>query len=391
MRGFRVPHLEGLPPFTGGLVGYWGYDTVRWVEPHVPLKKKYDLPFPEAVLMLADAIVAFDRITNKMILIVHAHVTGSPRRAFEEGEARLKILADKLRKETKSPKKSLHRNNPRSSGKVTSNLTQSQFEKMVVKAQEYISEGDIIQAVLSQRFTGSTKSSPLSGYRALRSLNPSPYMFYLSIDDIALVGSSPEVMVRVQPPFAMLRPIAGTRPRGKNRSEDERLARELLSDPKERAEHVMLVDLGRNDLGRVCKPGSVTVPEFMVIERYSHVMHIVSHVQGELKRNILPSEVLSSAFPAGTVSGAPKVRAMEIIDELEPLRRGPYAGAVGYYSFTGSVDTAITIRTILYHKDRYWVQAGAGIVADSVPRREYEETRNKAMGMLQAIQGAEQT
>jgi anthranilate synthase component 1 len=266
-----------------------------------------------------------------------------------------------------------------------SNVKKNKFQKAVAKAKEYIREGDIIQVVLSQRFAADFSGEPLNIYRALRSINPSPYMFYLSFADMKLIGSSPEIMVRCEDGIAEIRPIAGTRPRGEDPSEDKRLEKELLNDPKERAEHLMLVDLGRNDLGRVCKPASVKVSEFMTVERYSHVMHIVSDCIGRLLPNKSIFELLKASFPAGTVAGAPKIRAMEIIDELEETKRGPYAGCVGYFSFSGNLDTCITIRTIIVKDKKAYVQAGAGIVADSKPKNEYQETVNKAKAMLKAI------
>lgn len=272
---------------------------------------------------------------------------------------------------------------------VTSNFTQQEFEDAVLRCKEYIAAGDVIQVVLSQRFSTKVSADPLDVYRALRSLNPSPYMYYLSYDDIRLIGSSPEILVTEERGNVTVRPIAGTRPRGATPAQDLELEQELLKDEKERAEHIMLVDLGRNDIGRVCRYGSVSVDELMVIERYSHVMHIVSNVKGRLKVDQDQFDLLRAAFPAGTVSGAPKIRAMEIIDELEPTRRGPYAGAIGYFSYSGDMDTCITIRTILIQGDTAYVQAGAGIVADSDPTREYQETQNKAMAMIKALSDAE--
>lgn len=390
MRAYRAPQLGSLPPFTGGLVGYWGYDTVRWIEKRVRIQKPAGTHFPEAVLFLADEVVAFDHVRRKMIVIVHVPVTRNVQSAYNSGIKRLRLLEKKLMSHKMSPNPRARKRGAHKEWK--SNVPNpSTFYEMVRKAKQYIEAGDCIQVVLSQRFSKETHATPFSIYRQLRALNPSPYMFYLDLGPWSLVGSSPEVMVRVNPPKATVRPIAGTRPRGKNEAEDKKLEKELLADAKERAEHVMLVDLGRNDLGRVCKPGSVKVTELMTIERYSHVMHIVSHVEGEIQKWITPGQVLQAAFPAGTVSGAPKVRAMEIIEELEGTRRGPYAGAVGYYSFNGSLDTGIIIRTVLQSGKKCFIQAGAGIVADSSPEQELQEIKNKAAGIIAAVEKAERS
>lgn len=375
--------VPGLPRFHGGLVGYLGYDVVREFE-KLPNKNKPDLPIPNMIFLQTETLLAFDHVRNKIIIISNAHVGSNPGRAYDEAVKRITAVEKKLGKSVRL--RELKVNQPAKEPKFSSNLTKFEYEKMVTAAKEYIRAGDIIQVVLSQRLETEFKKDPFDIYRVLRLTNPSPYMFYLKFGDLKLAGSSPEVMVRLEEREATIRPIAGTRVRGKDKKDDEGLEKELLADQKERAEHLMLVDLARNDLGRVSEYRSVQTTELMVIERYSHVMHIVSNVRGKLKQKHDAFDLLAASFPAGTVSGAPKVRAMEIIDELENSRRGPYAGAVGYFDYSGNLDTGIVIRTVVCHKNKAYVQAGAGIVADSDPSTEYQETLNKAKGMLAAIE-----
>lgn len=387
---YRPVSVPGLPRFTGGAVGYLGYDVVRHFET-IPERPKEAAPFPTLAFLLTDTLVIFDNVAHTIKVVANAHVP-SPRKAdvqqaYAQALDRIEALISQLKHPLRQPKLS----SPTPSAiRFTSNLTQSEFEKIVLRAKEYIQAGDIIQSVLSQRWRTTITVDPFEIYRALRVLNPSPYMFYLRIAGTELVGASPEVLVRCEEGTITVRPIAGTRPRGKTESEDLALAEELLADPKERAEHVMLVDLGRNDIGRVAQTGTVTVHPFMTIERYSHVMHIVSQVTGHLDPSQTVFDVMKACFPAGTVTGAPKVRAMHIIEELEPTRRGPYAGAVGYFSFSGNMDTCINIRTVCIKDREAYIQAGAGIVADSDPAREYEETCNKARAMMRSIELAEQ-
>jgi len=385
MKQFKCVKISGLPRFSGGLVGYLGYDMVRFFE-DIPDKNPDDLDVSDAVFILTDTLLIFDHVMHKIKIVSNAHVKGSPAKAYDEAVSKIdkisKMLARKIVKDKarlKSQKKSA----------IRSNFTQKGFENIVVKAKEYIRNGDIVQVVLSQRLeTDLGRKDPFNVYRALRSINPSPYMYYLKFQDIRLIGSSPEIMVRCENKMIELRPIAGTRPRGKTDVEDARLEKDLLRDPKEKAEHIMLVDLGRNDVGRVADFNTVKVREFMKIEKYSHVMHIVSDVVGKLSKSKDEFDLLRASFPAGTVSGAPKIRAMEIIDELETKKRGTYAGCVGYISFSGNIDTCITIRTILVKGNKAYVQAGAGIVADSKPASEYRETLNKARALIKAIEEA---
>ena len=392
MKGYRFIPVKGLPRFCGGFVGYIGYDMVRVFE-KLPERGLDDLNVEDSIFVLTDTLLIFDHVYKRLKIVSNAHVTGRAESAYDEAMDKIEKIVHRLKSplpvrlsEKGASKKSSHP----LKAKIKSNLTPGQFKEMVLKAKEYIKAGDIIQTVLSQRFEMKLNVMPIDVYRALRTINPSPYMFYLKYDDLFLIGSSPEIMVRCEDNNVEVRPIAGTRPRGREAREDERLMKELLSDEKERSEHIMLVDLGRNDVGRVCGYGTVKVPELMTIEQYSHVMHIVSDVVGKLSRGKDIFDVVRAAFPAGTVTGAPKIRAMEIIDELETTRRGPYAGCVGYFSFSGNLDTCITIRTILIKGDRCYVQAGAGIVADSVPEKEYRETINKSKGMLKAIEMAEE-
>ncbi len=382
MARFRYVPDPALPRFTGGAVGFLGYDCISFFE-DVPTRTDHALRAPDMVFMITDALIIFDRVRHTIRIIANALIETNPEKAYEEAVATINLLAEALR--APMPNCMIDSHAPTPEIEPRSNVSRDEFVAAVKKAKEYIYAGDIIQTVLSQRFETDFDGDSLNVYRALRSINPSPYMFCLDLGDSAMVGSSPEIHVRGEEGHAEVRPIAGTRPRSDNPDEDNRLAEELLADPKERAEHIMLVDLARNDLGRVCRFGTVRVPELMVIERYSHVMHIVSDVTGELRNDMDVYELMRSTFPAGTVSGAPKIRAMEIIAELEKARRGPYAGAVGYFSFNGNLDSCITIRTIILDLGKAYVQAGAGIVADSDPEREYEETRNKAKGMFRAL------
>ena len=380
---YRDPHL---PRFFGGAVGYLSYDMVRFME-KLPDKNPDDLKLPDMYFMLTDTILIFDHVQHKIKIVSNAHVqNGDAEKVYLNAVRQIRAISKTLNAPLslyhKPTKKTVFR-------KVTSNLKKEEFEKAVTKSKEYIKAGDIFQVVLSQRFQTPISATPFNIYRALRSINPSPYMFYLKFDDLKIVGSSPEILVREEDGKVQLRPIAGTRPRGANPEEDEVLIKDLLADPKERAEHLMLVDLGRNDVGRVSQYGSVQVTDLMVIEKYSHVLHIVSNVEGKLQKGKDAFDVLRASFPAGTVSGAPKIRAMEIIDQLEPTRRGPYAGTVGYFSFSGNLDSCITLRTIIIKKNTAYVQVGAGIVADSVPANEFQETINKSKAMMRAIEMAE--
>jgi anthranilate synthase component 1 len=386
MRRFRPVEVEGLPRFFGGAVGYIGYDLVRQFE-RLPERAKPSLELPDMVFMLTDTLVIFDNVTQKIRVVSNAHLENqSAAAAYREATAKIDAIVSRLRArlEPDIPPPA-----PQGAPPVHSNLTPGEFEKMVLTAKEYIRGGDIFQVVLSQRFDAPLRCDPFQIYRALRLINPSPYMYYLKLGPMRLIGSSPEVLVRCEDDAVEVRPIAGTRPRGRTPELDRDLEQELLADTKERAEHIMLVDLGRNDIGRVSQFGSVHVDELLAVERYSHVMHLVSHVQGRLQQPLTAYDVLRACFPAGTVSGAPKIRAMEIIEELEPTRRGPYAGAVGYFSFSGNLDACINIRTIVVDGDHAYVQAGAGIVADSDPHTEYQETVNKARAMIAAIELAE--
>ena len=379
---YEVPVIPGLPRFTGGLVGYFGYDTVRVIEPVLgPSTKPDEIGGPDILLMVSDEVVVFDNLAGKLFVVIHADP--SQDNAYAQGLRRLDELTGKLHDALPLPKPGVAPAELREEDFV-SGLTQHGFEEAVERSKEYIAAGDIMQVVLSQRMTVPFQYPPLDLYRALRTLNPSPYMFYLDLGDFHIVGSSPEILTRLEDGQVTVRPIAGTRPRGKTLEADLALEKELLADPKERAEHLMLIDLGRNDVGRVSVPGSVKVTEKMVIERYSHVMHIVSNVVGEVQHGLDAIDVLRATFPAGTVSGAAKVRAMEIIDELEPVKRGVYAGAIGYIGWNGNMDTAIAIRTAVIRSGKLYIQAGAGIVADSVPRNEWDETLNKGRAVFRA-------
>jgi anthranilate synthase component 1 len=410
MRQFQPVPVAGLPRFTGGAVGFLGYEFVHRVEPSVPKPPHDALDTPEMFFVVADTILIFDRAAQTIKIVVNTMVgqasslshprqkrdkqDACPTLAYDRATARIQTILRQLKRPT--TKRTLEFQRDISVPKFKSNTTPQRYCAGVEAAQTFIQAGDIIQAVLSQRFETRVKSSALDIFRALRSVNPSPYMFLIETGalpnnprGLALVGSSPEVHVRCEDGVVEVRPIAGTRPRAKTSDEDLALEKDLLADAKERAEHIMLVDLARNDIGRVCDFGSVHVPELMIIERYSHVMHIVSVVKGNLQRGKTIYDLMRATFPAGTVSGAPKVRAMQIISELERTRRGPYAGAVGYFSFSGNLDSTITIRTVLLKDGKAYVQAGAGVVADSDPKMEFQETVNKAMGMLKAIALAE--
>ncbi|MCW5602725.1 anthranilate synthase component I [Nitrosomonas sp.] len=380
---FNIAPHTGLPRFCGGLVGYFAYDTVRYIEPRLAGCARPDtLHTPDVLLLLSEELAVVDNLSGKLYLIIYLDPTLD--NAYEIGRKRLKELLSRLRQPLTIPIEK-----PTESGSAVCEFSEAEFIAAVERAKHYIVEGDIMQVVLSQRTSKPYSASPLALYRALRSLNPSPYMFYYHLEHFHIVGASPEILVRLENDTVTVRPIAGTRPRGKNLQEDSALAADLLADPKERAEHVMLMDLGRNDIGRVAQIGTVNVTENMQIEHYSHVMHIVSNVEGKLKPGLNAIDVLRATFPAGTVSGAPKVRAMEIIDELEISKRGIYAGAVGYLSFNGDMDLAIAIRTGVIKDGKLHVQAGAGIVADSVPQSEWVETQNKAKALLRAAEIAE--
>lgn len=391
---YKPVEVPNLPRFYGGLVGYIGYDMVRFFE-ELPDYKKESLRLPDLFLMVTDTVIIFDNLKGKIKVVSNAHINDKTvEEAYREAEQKIDNIIEKLRRAKGKNRKA----NPLLPSLIkdeqqrrysSSFISKEAFEKAVSKCKEYIFSGDIVQVVLSQRFACEFSTDPFNVYRALRIINPSPYMYYIDTGDMKLVGSSPEILVRLEGRQIILRPIAGTRKRGETEEEDIRLEEELRKDPKEIAEHIMLVDLGRNDVGRVAEIGSVKVTELMSVERYSHVMHLVSNVQGILRKELDAFNVLEACFPAGTVTGAPKVRAMEIIEELEPIRRGPYAGAVGYISYSGNMDTCITIRTLLIKGNKIYVQAGAGIVADSIPEKEYEETVNKAMGMMKAVNLAE--
>lgn len=385
---YKPVEVAGLPRFVGGAVGYLGYDMVRHFE-QLPSQRPDSIGAWDSLFMITDSLLIFDNVKQKIQVVATAHLDGT--QSLEEAYLQAVVRVDGLVAQLRRPLAVGSGTRP-ASGSVgfSSNMTQAGFEAAVERCKEYVRAGDIIQVVLSQRFSGDLTVDPFDIYRVLRTTNPSPYMFFLRCGETTVVGASPEVMVRKVGRKVELRPIAGTRPRGATPEEDVRLGKELLADPKERAEHVMLVDLGRNDLGRVCTSGSVEVSELMVIERYSHVMHIVSNVRGELLEGRDAFDLVRATFPAGTLSGAPKIRAMQIIDELEPLRRGVYGGAVGYISYSGNMDLAIAIRTLVIRDNKVHLQAGAGIVADSDPTAEWQETVNKAMAVRRAIEIAEQ-
>ena len=382
---YRPVELPGLPRFFGGAVGYLGYDMVRFIE-RLPEKNAREIDVFDACFLLTGTLLIFDNMRQKIKVVCNVHLQPGeePADAWTRGTAEIEALIEKLRTPLPRRREAV----VSSGGELAPNFTPESFMAAVERCKEYVRAGDVIQVVLSQRFSGELSGDPFDIYRALRTINPSPYMFFLRFGETLVVGASPEVLVRKEGDRVEVRPIAGTRPRGADAEEDLRMEEELLADPKERAEHIMLVDLGRNDLGRVCGTGSVEVSELMVVERYSHVMHIVSNVRGTLDKGRDAFDVFRAAFPAGTLSGAPKIRAMEIIEELEPCRREIYGGAVGYFSFSGNMDMAIAIRTLVVDGDRVHLQAGAGIVADSDPQAEYQETINKARGVMKAVEMA---
>ncbi|NOQ63151.1 MAG: anthranilate synthase component I [Methyloprofundus sp.] len=384
---FKVPDIEGLPRFNGGLVGYFGYETIGYIEPKLKTTGKPDpLGTPDILLMVSEDILVFDNLSGKMILLTHADPAQAD--AYSQAQARLDALIIKLHS-SQAQTKQARETKAVDEEDFVSGFTEQGYKDAVLKAKDYIVAGDVMQVVLSQRLSIPFSAEPLDLYRALRCLNPSPYMYFLNLGDFHIVGSSPEILVRLEDNVVTVRPIAGTRPRGETVEEDNALEQDLLSDPKELAEHLMLIDLGRNDAGRVAKIGTVELTEKMNIERYSHVMHIVSNVIGELQADKNAFNVLSATFPAGTVSGAPKIRAMQIIDELEPVKRGVYSGAVGYISWSGNMDTAIAIRTAVIKDKILHIQAGAGIVYDSVPQNEWDETMNKGRAIFRAVTMAE--
>ncbi len=381
---YRVPSLDDLPRFNGGLVGYFGYDTVGYIEPHLGSNPNKDpVDAPDVLLMVSEEIVVFDNLSGRMYVIVH--VDPIVEKAWETGAQRLSQIIDSLN--CPLPRQSEYSDAAcLEESELHSSIPQHEYEQAVEKCKQYIFDGDAFQIVISQRMTLPYAAKPLDLYRALRTLNPSPYMYYLNLGDFHIAGSSPEILVRLENNEVTLRPIAGTRKRGETEEQDEALAKDLLADPKELAEHLMLIDLGRNDVGRVSQTGTVVVTDKMTIEKYSHVMHIVSNVSGQINTDLDAIDVLKATFPAGTLSGAPKVRAMEIIEELEPDKRGIYSGAVGYIGWNGNMDTAIAIRTALIKDGNVYIQAGAGIVADSVPRSEWEETLNKGRAIFKAVE-----
>ena len=382
-QSYKVAQIEGMPRFSGGLVGYFGYETIRYIEPKLNKNNKEDpIGSPDILLMVSDEVVVFDNLSGKLFIIVHADPKKND--AYSNALQRLDDISGMLR-DNQTNKSQSDNSRDVDENDFVSGFTQKNYEKAVDAIKNYIINGDAMQVVLSQRLSIPFQSKPINLYRALRSLNPSPYMYFLDLEDFQIVGSSPEILVRLEDNIVTVRPIAGTRPRGKTKSEDLALEKDLLEDPKELAEHLMLIDLGRNDLGRVANMGSVNLTDKMIIERYSHVMHIVSNVTGELKKGMNAMDVLRSTFPAGTVSGAPKIRAMEIIDELEPVKRGVYSGAVGYISWNGNMDTAIAIRTAVIKDKTLHIQVGAGIVADSIPKNEWDETMNKGRAIFKAV------
>ena len=385
LKNFNTPFLPQLPPFTGGFIGFISYDFIRTIET-LPSISYDDLKVPDFIFALSKDIIVFDHFKRRILLITNLSIDNkktSLKSLYDEGIEKLEKIKEKLEKPlyiVESLKKK------QITKEFKSNFSHKQFLESVKKIKKYIRNGDIIQCVPSQRWEKKLDTQPLNIYRSLRMINPSTYMFFLQMEDTNLIGSSPEILVRQEGRKAILRPIAGTRKRGRDDKEDKKFENQLINDEKERAEHIMLVDLGRNDIGKVCIPGSVKVTDFMRIEKYSHVMHLVSNIEGIIKKGKSPIDLLISTFPAGTVTGAPKIRAMEIIEEIEPTRRGPYAGAVGYFSFQKNMDFCITIRTVFISKEKVYIQAGAGIVADSIPEREYNETINKSRGPMEAYE-----
>jgi anthranilate synthase component 1 len=391
MKKYKIVPVSGLPRFSGGAVGYLAYEAVTCFE-ELPSPDADPLGLPESLFMFVDTMLVFDHVRHLIKILSHARLDGDDgdiEEEYKKAVGRIEVLADRLDQPLKQSRSSKNDSEIMNNLELTSNFSREGFEQSVRKIKEYITAGEAIQVVLSQRLSQKTDVPPFEIYRALRSINPSPYMFFLDFKDFHIIGASPEILVRVEDGSVMTRPLAGTRPRGKTEDEDSRLEQELQGDEKERAEHIMLVDLGRNDIGHVSQPGTVKVSELMEVERYSHVMHLVTHVQGRLRHDMSAIDALRACFPAGTVSGAPKIRAMQIIAELETEKRGPYAGAVGYFSFSGNMDMAIAIRTMVVTKGIAYTQAGCGIVYDSVPGCEYEETMSKARALLKAISQAE--
>jgi anthranilate synthase component 1 len=385
---YKIVPVSGLPRFSGGAVGYLAYETVTRFE-ELPSPDPDPLGLPESLFMFVDTMLVFDHVTHKIKVLSHVHLDGDIEAAYQEAVDKIDELIDRLNQPIKPSQRAKAAPHPMNENKLGSNFSREDFQASVLKVKQYITAGEAIQVVLSQRLAQPTDAAPFEIYRALRTINPSPYMFFLDFTDFYIIGASPEILVRVEDGMVMTRPLAGTRPRGESPSEDASLEQELSGDEKERAEHIMLVDLGRNDIGRVSQPGTVEVSDLMEIERYSHVMHLVTHVQGRLRPDLSAFDALRACFPAGTVSGAPKIRAMEIIAELEPEKRGAYAGAAGYLSFTGNMDMAIAIRTMVVKNGIAYTQAGCGIVYDSIPESEYEESINKARALLKAIDQAE--
>ncbi len=382
MSRYRPVQLPELPIFFGGAVGFLSYDMVRFFE-DIGSRAADTLKIDDAVFMITNTLLIFDNLKHRIKVVSTAHIDGDAESAYKDAVARIEAIIERLKGALPSMD-----SEGRGKAEITPEMTKEAYLEMVRKAKEYIKAGDIIQVVPSQRFRAELTAPPFNIYRALKLINPSPYMYYLKLDDLTIIGTSPEILVRVEGEDVDVRPIAGTRRRGRSDDEDRALENELLADPKERAEHIMLVDLGRNDIGRVSEVGSVRVTELMTVERYSHVMHIVSNVRGRLKAGVDSFDVLRATFPAGTVSGAPKVRAMEIIEELEPSRRGPYAGCLGYFGFSGNMDMCITIRTMVIKDNYIYMQAGGGVVADSDPDAEYQETVNKASALFRAVEMA---
>ena len=385
---YKIAPVSGLPRFCGGAVGYLAYESITRFE-DLPSPEADPLGLPESLFMFVDTMLVFDHVTHKIKVLSYVRLDGDIEGAYQKAVDKIDNLVERLSQPLQPNQHTDPATRPMNNYKLSSNFSKDEFEASVLKIKQYISGGEAIQVVLSQRLAQPSSVAPFEIYRALRTINPSPYMFFLDFTDFCIIGASPEILVRVEDGAVMTRPLAGTRPRGKSPAEDARLEQELRSDEKECAEHIMLVDLGRNDIGRVSEPGTVEVSELMDVERYSHVMHLVTHVQGRLRRDLTAFDALRACFPAGTVSGAPKIRAMEIIAELEPEKRGPYAGAAGYFSFSGNMDMAIAIRTMVVTKGVAYTQAGCGIVYDSVPEREYEESMNKARALLKAINQAE--
>ena len=385
---YRLVPVDGLPRFCGGAVGYLSYETATRFE-ELPSPEADPLGLPESLFMFVDTMLVFDHVTHSIKVISLVRLNGDIDEAYGKAAARIDELVDRLHQPLRPQQHAEAASPVEGIGRISSNFSKGEFEAGVNKIKEYITRGEAIQVVLSQRLSQPIKASPFEIYRALRTINPSPYMFFFDFKDFHIIGASPEILVRVEDGMVMTRPLAGTRRRGSTPQEDARLEGELRADEKERAEHIMLVDLGRNDIGRVSRPGSVEVSDLMGVERYSHVMHLVTHVQGSLRPDMSAIEALKACFPAGTVSGAPKIRAMQIIAELEPDKRGPYAGAAGYLSFSGNMDMAIAIRTMVTKNNTAYVQAGCGVVYDSVPEKEYEESMSKAGALLKAISQAE--